>query len=159
MNDIQIRVAGPDDAGEACSLLRRTIAEVCALYYNNDETVLSEWLSNKTPENVMSWINSESTYSIVAVNGHGDIVGFAILSVQEITLLYLLPEVLYKGVGKRMLQSLEEYALKTGIKRVKVMSSIPARAFYERNGYISNGEPEFVGPVLGHFPLIKTIAG
>jgi hypothetical protein len=34
-------VADPDDAEEACSLLRRTILEVCASHCNNDEAVLA----------------------------------------------------------------------------------------------------------------------
>jgi GNAT superfamily N-acetyltransferase len=81
-----------------------------------------------------------------------------ILSGQEIMLFYLLSEVLYKGIGKRMLQSLEEHAYKSGIRQVKVLSSIPAKTFYERNGYVSDGPPEYAGPILGHFPLIKNIA-
>jgi hypothetical protein len=37
------------------------------------------------------------------------------------------------------------------------VSSIPAKEFYERNGYVSDGAPRLVGRIVGDFPLIKTM--
>ena len=36
-----------------------------------------------------------------------------------------------------------------------VISTITAKNFYERNGFVENGEPEYVGNILGDFPLTK----
>ena len=156
---VEIRRARSEDAESACRVLRRSIAEICAPYYDNDEGVLSEWLANKTPDNVRAWIESDKTFCLVAVDKDKVTSGFAVLSGGVILLLYLLPEALYQGTGKRMLQSLEDHAVRTGIQQISLMSSIPARAFYERNGYVPAGEPEYVGPVLGHFPMSKDLAG
>ena len=70
---------------------------------------------------------------------------------------YVLPEALHRGVGKRMLQALESHAIASGVEHIELMSSIPAKAFYERNGYVSNGPPKHVGRIIGDYPLIKTM--
>jgi GNAT superfamily N-acetyltransferase len=157
VDDITIRKATPKDAEAACAVLVRSIKEICAPYYENDEEILTQWLENKTPLNVRRWIESDRSYCVVAVNGQGLVVGFASISGCEIMLNYVLPEVLHQGIGKRMLQALETYAIASGIKHVDVVSTIPAKAFYERNGYVSNGAPRHVGHIIGDFQLVKTM--
>jgi GNAT superfamily N-acetyltransferase len=68
---------------------------------------------------------------------------------------YVLPEALHRGIGKGMLQALEAQAIVSGVERIGVVSTIPAKAFYERNGYVSNGAPMNVGRIIGDFPLVK----
>lgn len=157
MDEIIIRKATSEDAEAACSVLVRSIKGICAPYYENDEEILAQWLENKTPANVRRWIEFDRSYCVVAVNGSGLVVGFAAISGSEIMLNYVLPGVLHQGVGKRMLQALEAHAVASGIERVEVVSTIPAKAFYERNGYVSNGVPRHVGRIIGDFPLVKTM--
>ena len=135
----------------------RSIKEICGPYYENDEEILAQWLGNKTPTNVRRWIESDRSYSVVAVNDKGLVVGFASISGSEIMLNYVLPEVLYQGIGKGMLQALETQAIASGVGRIDVVSTIPAKAFYERNGYMSNGAPRYVGRIVGDFPLVKVM--
>ena len=155
MDDITIRKAAPEDAEAACAVLVRSIKEICAPYYENDEEILAQWLENKTPANVRQWIDSDGSHCVVAVNDKGLVVGFASISGSEIMLNYVLPEALHQGIGKAMLKALEAQAIASGIDHIRVLSSIPARTFYERNGYVSNGAPRHVGRILGDFPLIK----
>ena len=157
MNEITIREATSEDAEAACSVLIRSIKEVCAPYYENDKEILAQWLKNKTPLNVRQWIAADRSYCVVAVKGSGLVVGFASIFRSAIVLNYVLPEALHQGVGKRMLQALEAHALASGIDRVEVVSTIPAKAFYERNGYVSNGAPKHVGHIIGDFPLVKML--
>jgi histone acetyltransferase (RNA polymerase elongator complex component) len=152
-----IRKATLEDAEAACVVLVRSIKEICAPYYENDEDVLAQWLENKTPAHVRRWIESDRSYCVVAVNGQGLVVGFASISGSEIMLNYVLPEILHQGIGKGMLQALEAYAIASGVEHIEVVSSIPAKAFYERNGYVSNGPPRFVGRIIGDFPLVKKL--
>ena len=56
-----------------------------------------------------------------------------------------------------MLAKLEIHASLLGINEIKVVSSLSAKEFYERNGYVKNGTPKYVGHILGDFPLIKHI--
>jgi GNAT superfamily N-acetyltransferase len=53
---------------------------------------------------------------------------------------YVLPEVLHQGIGKGMLQALETHAIASGVKYIEVVSTIPAKAFYEWNGYVPSSE-------------------
>jgi GNAT superfamily N-acetyltransferase len=156
VNDIEIRTVTSQDAETACAVLVRSINEICAPYYEHDQKILAEWLANKTPSNVRQWIEEDRCYSVVAVNRRSAVVGFAMICGSEILRNYVLPEALYRGIGKRMLQALEEHAITAGVKQIKLVSSIPAKAFYERNGYGSNGPARYVDHVLGDFPLIKT---
>jgi GNAT superfamily N-acetyltransferase len=59
------------------------------------------------------------------------------MSGAEILLNYVLPDALYQGIGKGMLQALESHAIASGVEHIELMSTIPAKAFYERNGYVS----------------------
>ena len=157
VDDITIRKATPKDAKAACAVLVRSIKEICGPYYENDEEILARWLENKTPANVRRWIESDRSYCVVAVNGKGLVVGFASISGAEIMLNYVLPEALYQGIGKGMLQALETQAITSGAEHIDAVSTIPAKAFYERNGYVSNGAPRYVGRIIGDFPLVKTM--
>ena len=90
-------VSGRDAVG-ACDALRRSIRELCAADHGNDGRVLAAWLANKTPDNVRAWITSASSFAVVAVEGAD-----------------LLPEVLHRGAGKRMLHALEAQAARWGL--------------------------------------------
>jgi L-amino acid N-acyltransferase YncA len=157
MDDIIIRKATPQDAEAACAVLVRSIKEICAPDYENDDQILAQWLENKTPDNVRRWIASERSYCVVAVNAQDEILGFASISGAEIMLNYVLPEALYRGIGKEMLRALEAHAVASGVDHITLVSSISAKGFYERNGYVSNGAPRHVGRIIGDFPLIKTM--
>ncbi len=140
----------------ACNVLNRTIIEVCAPDYNNDEEVIEEWISNKTIQNVTSWIESTKLFSMVCVTGNDNVVGFGLITFDgEILLNYVLPEFLYQGIGKKMLALMEKKMISIGVHEITVTSSITAKPFYERNGYEKSGEPIMVGSVQGDFPLIK----
>ena len=152
---ITYREAIESDANEACAVLIESINTICAPFYNHDKEIISEWLENKTPANVRKWIESEKTYCVVAEDNENNLVGFSCISGEEIMLLYVVPKVLYKGVGKKMLAKLETHAHLSGINEVKAVSSLSAKEFYERNGYVQNGPPKYVGQILGDFPLIK----
>ena len=158
MYDITIRKATAQEAESACAVLVRSIKEICAPYYDNDEEILDQWLENKTPANVRRWIESDRSYCVMAINAEGQVLGFASISGAEIMLNYVLPEVLHRGIGKRMLLALEAHAVVSGVDHIRLVSSIPAKAFYERNGYVSNGAPRLVGRIIGDFPLIKRMS-
>jgi hypothetical protein len=67
--EMKIRDAVAEDAPAACQVLRRSISELCVADHNNDPTILTRWLSNKTPEIVASWIAHPKTSVLVAVEG------------------------------------------------------------------------------------------
>lgn len=132
--EFSVRQARPEDAEEACAVLRRSIRECCVEDHGGDETVLASWLGNKTPENLRAWFGGGG-YAVVAEVG-GVISGVAQLGADgKISLCYLLPEVRFRGVGKAMLTELEAEARRRGATRVELESTRTALEFYQRNGY------------------------
>ena len=153
-----VRAATTEDSPGVCNVLRRSIIEVCAPVYNN-ESVIGEWLSNKTEDNVTKWIESERTYSVVCADIDNTILGFGLTTLKgEILLIYLVPEALYKGNGKLMLRAMEQRLLQEGVEEFHTVSSITAKDFYERNGFTRDGPPQLVGEIEGDFPLVKKLS-
>lgn len=137
---IEIRTAVPDDATAVCAVLRRSITECCADDHQHCPAILASWLGNKTPETVATWFTTPSNFTLVAVS-EGEVVGVALLTqAGKISLCYVLPEVMHRGVGKALLSGLEEQARAWGISVVKLKSTVSARDFYARNGYINGGK-------------------
>lgn len=133
---IEIRIARPEDAAPACNVLCRSISECCSEDHRNDPAILSAWLSNKTPETVASWFTSPSNFSLVAARGN-DVVGVAILTrAGKIVLCHVIPEMRFTGTGKALLQAMEAQARKWGLRSLQVVSTITAKSFYLRNGFV-----------------------
>jgi len=132
----EIRTARPEDAAPACNVLCRSISECCTEDHRNDAAILSAWLGNKTPETVGSWFASPSNFSLVATVGN-EVVGVAILTrAGKIVLCYVSPEMRFTGVGKALLLAMEEQAREWGLRSLQVVSTITAKSFYLRNGFV-----------------------
>jgi GNAT superfamily N-acetyltransferase len=130
-----IRAAVQADAAPACRMLCRSISECCAEDHRNDAAILAAWLGNKTPENVASWFECASHYSIVACCGD-ELVGVAIMTRQgRIVLFYVSPDARFTGTGKKLLDALEAQAKEWRLRAIQVASTLSARDFYLRNGF------------------------
>lgn len=137
--NIEIRTATSLDAASACRVLRRSIAECCIEDHRNNETILAAWLGNKTPETVKGWFQCQSHFSVVAVVNE-EVVGVATLTRSgKVVLCYVTPEMRHTGAGKALLQALEAQAVRWGMDSLQLVSTVTARAFYLRNGYIEGG--------------------
>jgi putative acetyltransferase len=100
---------------------------------------LDKWLENKTVENFHSWIGSTDNYCIVAeLDGHVNGVGI-VNRRGEIELCYISPGMQRRGIGTAILAALEERARSWGVRKVRLASTVSARAFYEKNGYRPGG--------------------
>lgn len=136
---LEIRIAVSTDAFEACSVLRRSITECCALDHRNEPAILDAWLGNKTPQMVASWFASPTNFSLVAVEA-GVVVGVALLTrAGKLALCYLLPEACGRGVGKALLARVEAQATEWGVKALQLHSTASAQAFYAAQGFMAEG--------------------
>lgn len=130
-----IRPIRIEDAEAACDVLRRSIRELCAADHNNDPAILDKWLSNKTPEQMRSWIaNPDARHFVSAENDRILAVG-AVTKGGEILLNYVSPDARFRGVSKAMLERLEAEAAALGNKVCVLTSTATARAFYRAAGY------------------------
>lgn len=139
MPALQIRPARAADAAKACTVLRRSIVELCVADHGHDPTFLSGWLANKTPENVAAWIADPGNVVYVAVGGDA-IAGVASMTkAGMITLNYVSPDARFHGVSKALLAALERKAAELGLAQCRLESTKTARRFYEAAGYREQG--------------------
>jgi predicted GNAT family acetyltransferase len=132
---MQIREATADDAAEACLVLRRSITELCNADHMDDPIVLEDWLRNKTPANVKSWIVRADNHVFVATEGSAILAVGAVTSSGEITLNYVSPDARFAGVSKALLNRLEAKTLELGNHTCTLTSTETARRFYLSAGY------------------------
>jgi N-acetylglutamate synthase-like GNAT family acetyltransferase len=143
---MMIRPATLDDAAQVCNVLRRSITELCYLDHGGDESYLAQWLSNKTVENVRTWIQN---WHFLVAEQAGTILGAAAMNDSgQITLNYVSPDARFRGVSKALLRGLEENAKAAGLAACNVESSKTALCFYEKAGYVSTRESP-IHPLTG----------
>jgi GNAT superfamily N-acetyltransferase len=154
----EIRAATPEDARVACEVMRRSIAELCVADHRNDETILSRWLGNKTPEVFVSWIRQPDNSLLVAIED-GNILGVgSVTDAGQITLNYVSPDARFRGVSRTLLRALEARAVDRGNTRCTLTSTETARRFYRANGYVEDGLPVGNFGTSSGYPMTKLLA-
>jgi len=155
--DIDIRKAVADDAAAACAVIRRSIAELCALDHRDDPAILGAWLRNKTPEIVASWIAQPTSAFLVAVEHSAILAAGAITDQGYVTLNYVSPDARLRGVSKAMLAALERRAIEKGNAQATLHSTATALRFYRTAGFADDGPPgqKFAIP---SYPMRKALA-
>lgn len=137
-----IRPAMAADAEEAASVVRRSICDLCLSDHSGDAETLAMWLANKTPENLLAWIEAPDRFIVVAEE-NGAIIGVGGAAHSgEITLNYVAPEARFRGVSKALLGSLEAYLSLLACERATLNSTKAARTFYLAMGYEDAPAPE-----------------
>jgi GNAT superfamily N-acetyltransferase len=153
-----IRQAEVADAPGACEAVRQSIAELCIEDHHGDQATIAAWLSNKTIENVASWIGSPRNITAVAQASIG-IVGFGLLSQSgTLALLYVSPLARFHGVSKGLMAFLENEASRLGIREIRLESSATARQFYEGRGFSPVGESSLAFGTVISYPMWKGLA-
>jgi len=155
---VSTRLAIAADADDAVSVLRRSIVELCAQDHQNEAATLERWLGNKTPEIFRRWLDDPESHHVVAETA-GSIVGVAALHRSgEVRLCYVRPGCTGLGVGRSLLSAIEGQARHWGLESVHLCSTLTARDFYERSGYVASGEPVSAFGVVRAYPYAKTLA-
>ena len=150
-----IRRAEVTDAPGACEAVRRSIAELCIEDHRGDQATIAAWLSNKTVQNVASWISSPRNIAGVAEATVG-IVGFGLLCQPgTLALLYVSPGARFHGVSKGLMAFLESDASRLGIREIRLESTATARRFYEDRGFSSVGESSLAFGTVISYPMWK----
>ena len=71
----------------------------------------------------------------VAVDNAGRTIGTGTLVGDEIKRVFVDPSVQRQGVGRRIMQYLEEKARSSGVATLRLDASLPSKAFYDKLGY------------------------
>ncbi len=148
----------PDEAAEACAVIRRSIKDLCHADHDSAPDILGPWLANKTPETVRGWIESNPSGVIGAVSpeGIGGVGG--LLPGGKISLNYVAPWARFRGVSKGMMRDLEARAGAAGEAYCTLISTVTAHAFYQALGYDDVGEPVCSFGGKPAFPMQRRIS-
>ncbi len=136
MSPCFVRPALDTDAEAAVDVLRRAITELCIADHRNHGPTLERWLRNKTPERFRSWQSAPDNFIAVA-DREGTVCGVgAIRQSGDLDLCYVHPSHQRSGIGRSLLFALESQARGWGVRVLRLVSTLTARSFYERHGYV-----------------------
>jgi len=154
---VSTRLATAADAADALDAVCQSITKLCVADHQHDPETLERWLRNKTPEHFNRWCADPESRLVVAVIDAA-IVGVAALHRSgEVRLFYVRPECIRSGAGRALLQAVEAFARAWRIKSLKLESTLSARRFYERCGFVSAGESTLHYGVLRGYPYTKAL--
>ena len=128
-----IRKARPEDAEEISRVHESSIRTHGPQHY--DPEVVEGWADGISPARHREAMLSRESMFVAEIDGR--IVGFGSVNVAdgEIGAVYVDPEFTRQGVGKAILERLEDVARQAGLISLKLGSSLVALRFYEQNGY------------------------
>jgi GNAT superfamily N-acetyltransferase len=119
--------------------------------------MLNRWLSNKTPETLVSWIRRPDNSLLVAAEGGNILAVGAVTDAGEITLNYVSPDARFRGVSRALLRALEARAVERGNARCTLTSTETARRFYRANGYVEDGLPVNSFGTMSGYPMCRSL--
>ena len=136
--DFIIRAALQSDAVELKKLFQNTVLAINRRDYSQAE--VEDWAScGDDLSNIEDMIKTH--YFIVAVNQQSEIVGFSSITPQGyLHSMFVHKDFQGEGIATILLNEIEQYAITNGIMRITSEVSLPARAFFEKKGYIVEEE-------------------
>lgn len=157
MSSPLIRPATALDAVPAAALLRASITQLCVADHQDDPVALEQWLRNKTPGHFVQWLaNPESC--IVVAEVASVLCGVGLIRRNgELDLCYILPGWERLGIGRAILAALEAQARSWGLEKLHLISTITARPFYERHGFVLSDEEPAAKFGLRDYHYVKSL--
>lgn len=129
--NISIREFRSLDLGVVKSLIDRTIDTCYSSAYPKEAVqFFKDWHCD---ENILKGAREGYTFVLEKEN---QIIGTGTLLGDEVVRVFVEPVFQKRGVGKLIMQKLEEKALSTGIGVVRLDASLPSKKFYDSLGYM-----------------------
>ena len=127
-----ILVACSDDYAGMSDVVTRCLREVNSKDY--PPTVIDDLVNRHQPEALASRLEDPEKHALV-VKQRGEVVGTGVLDGDEITTVFVDPDIHARGIGRKIMHALEQEALRRELPHVEVHSSLTAVRFYEKLGY------------------------
>lgn len=130
---MKIRRVTLEDLPEVAAMHRASILDLCATHYSAVE--LSLWTDALQPDNYAALLVGRE---FLVAEEDGQILGFGVLDLSHslINATYVSPKAVRCGVGRRLVEALEEVARQGALSRLRLNSTLNAVPFYERLGYL-----------------------
>jgi putative acetyltransferase len=153
---VELRLARPGDAPTVARLFRDTVRSVNRRDYS--EAQIDAWAPYEV--DLQGWRQAiDATFFLVAISG-GMVVGFANLEGNDyVDQLYVHKDLLRKRIATRLIEEIEQEARRRGAQRLWTQSSITAKKFFERQGFVAQPvqRVEHNGQVFENYVMEKRI--
>ncbi len=124
------RKAKLSDARELSEIRRSVFGNIPGENYN--KKLIEVLTQDYSPENIKKKIKKYLTFCLVS--GH-EIIGSVSLQGSEVKGVFVKFTYTRKGIGTKLMNFIEEYARKKGLKKVHLWSAEKAKGFYKNLGY------------------------
>jgi putative acetyltransferase len=140
---IRLRAYAPGDGVQLAAVFFRSVREAARADYS--EVQVEAWAPVAADPASFEARAADGRFVVVAVNTVDEIVGYADLEGNgHIDHTYCRPDVVGRGVGSRLYDSLEEQAREAGIDRLFVEASESARRLFARKGFVVRHRQDLV---------------
>ncbi|MGK5557985.1 GNAT family N-acetyltransferase [Actinomadura kijaniata] len=138
MSDVQIRPLHPADAPAVAAIARRCLLEVNARDYPPE--IVDALCAHNTAERFLEAADRRRIFVASLAGSEGvRVVGTVSLEGNEVSSLFVDPEVHGRGVGRLLMEHAEREVAAGGHVRVELNASVTARRFYAGLGYVDLG--------------------
>ena len=128
--DLTLRPFDPEDLEAVFALVARTIEISYAGVY--ERSAIDHFHEHHTKDEIRLGAGRGWT---VLLEGADGLLATGTLVADNVDRMYVAPEHQGRGLGRRVLAALEQRAVETGVRTVRLAASLPSRAFYEYLGY------------------------
>ena len=134
-----IRRAKQEDKEFIWQVHTEAIKKLCKSHYTQKQ--IQAWIHFLNPESYRDVIETREFF---VVENDKIVIGFGQLNSEtgEVEAVYIKPKNVGLGLGKSMMQTLEDVAREKGLKSLHLCSSLNAVPFYEKAGYTFQHESE-----------------
>ena len=129
--DIVIRRAVRDDAAAAWDIRNTAILAQCAGHYPDD--LLKIWTDGSMTDRFVEAVADRWYVAEVA----DTVVGTGTLDTESghVDAIFVRPDMIRQGIGRSMMQTLEQVARRSGLRELKLDSTLNAAPFYRSCGF------------------------
>lgn len=125
-----IRKAKQGDVESMIDVIQASLLATHVELYPKED--LEETFNNYTFDKVSTYINRADYF---VAEEKGKIIGCVLLKDNKMRSLYVCPEYMGKGIGKRLVERVEKCAKEKGLKYIWLWSSLVSFDFYKHMGY------------------------
>lgn len=154
MNIVHIRKATIQDAATSFAIRRDAIRTQCRGHYPAGD--LDIWTSGEMSQTFAKRVADE--FHVAVVDGQVVGTGMIDLATGKIDAIFVLPSYMRRGVGRAMMDHLEDLAIGAGLSAIQLDATLNAFAFYRALGFEGKGRSTYqssLGVSLVCVPMVK----
>jgi GNAT superfamily N-acetyltransferase len=155
--DLTIRKAKADAAAAAWAIRNAAIRHGCKGFYA--DSLLEQWTAGEMTDQFVESVVRR--FYVATVNGVVAGTGFIDLGDGRLDAVFVRPDMMGKGIGKRMVAFCEDVGRSAGLTKLKLDSTLNAAPFYRRCGFVGDVIGVYRSPrgiSLDCIPMTKSIA-